>query len=256
MIPYFNQPSLSLGPVSIHAFGVLIAIGILASLLLIRRRAQFLGLDLDLSKGMVTWILAAGFIMAHIFDRIAYFPRETFNDPLSLLKIWAGISSFGGFIGAAIGALLFIWHSKMGTERWHYLDLLAYSFPIGWLFGRTGCFVAYDHPGTPTAFFLGQAYRDGVVRHNLGLEEALYTLLIAALFFALGHKKTRPAGFFVGLLSAVYAPGRFFLDYLRIEDARYFQLTPGQYGSILLLIFGLCVLWHSRCKVKLGIDTN
>ena len=188
MIPYFNQPSLSLGPVSIHAFGVLIAIGILASLLLIRRRAQFLGLDLDLSKGMVTWILAAGFIMAHIFDRIAYFPRETFNDPLSLLKIWAGISSFGGFIGAAIGALLFIWHSKMGTERWHYLDLLAYSFPIGWLFGRTGCFVAYDHPGTPTAFFLGQAYRDGVVRHNLGLEEAIYTLLIAALFFALGHK--------------------------------------------------------------------
>jgi phosphatidylglycerol:prolipoprotein diacylglycerol transferase len=256
LIPYFNQPSLSIGPVSIHAFGILVALGIFASLLLVYQRAQFLGLDSALSEGMVMWILTAGFIMAHIFDRIAYFPRETFNDPLSLLKIWAGISSFGGFIGAAIGALLFIWHSKMGAERWHYLDLIAYSFPIGWLFGRTGCFVAYDHPGTPTAFFLGQAYRDGVVRHNLGLEEALYTLLIAALFFALGYKKTRPAGFFVGLLSVVYAPGRFFLDYLRITDARYFQHTPGQYGSILLLIFGLWVLWHSHYKVKLDIDAD
>lgn len=256
LIPYFNQPSLSLGPVSIHAFGALIAIGILASLLLIHRRAQFLGLDLAISDRMVIWILVTGFIMAHIFDRIAYYPSETFNDPLSLLKIWAGISSFGGFIGAAIGAVLFIWYSKMGSERWHYLDLIAYAFPIGWLLGRTGCFVAYDHPGIPTTFFLGQVYRDGVVRHNLGLEEALYTLSVAVLFLVLGHKKTRPAGFFVGLFSVVYAPVRFFLDYLRIEDARYFQLTPGQYGSILLLIFGLCVLWHSRCKVKLGIAPN
>ncbi len=246
MIPYFKQPSLSLGPVSIHAFGVLVAIGIFASLFLIRRRAQFLGLDLALSEGMVMWILIAGFIMSHIFDRFAYFPSETFNDPLSLLKIWGGISSFGGFLGAAIGAILFIRHSKMGSERWHYLDLIAYAFPIGWLFGRTGCFVAYDHPGIPTSFFLGQLYSDGVVRHNLGLEEALYTLSVAVLFFVLGYKKTRPEGFFVGLLSVVYAPVRFFLDYLRINDARYFQLTPGQYGSILLLIFGLWVLRHSR----------
>ena len=236
MIPYFNQPSLSLGPVSIHAFGTLVAIGIFVSLLLIHRRAQFLGLDLALSDRMVIWILVTGFIMAHIFDRIAYFPSETLNDPLSLLKIWAGISSFGGFIGAAIGAVLFIWYSKMGSERWHYLDLIAYAFPIGWLFGRTGCFVAYDHPGIPTTFFLGQVYRDDVVRHNLGLEEALYTLLVAVLFLVLGHKKRGLRGFrrpfFRSLCSSA-----FFLDYLRIEDARYFQLTPGQYGSILLFNF-------------------
>ena len=34
-------------------------------------------------------------------------------------------------------------------------------FPFGWIFGRLGCFLAYDHPGAPTTFFLGQKYRTG-----------------------------------------------------------------------------------------------
>ena len=214
-----------------------------------RRRAKFLGLDAALSERMVMWILIAGFIMAHIVDRVVYFPNETFNNPLSLLKVWDGISSFGGFIGGALGALLFVWDSKMGSERWHYLDLIAYAFPVGWLFGRTGCFLAYDHPGREASFFLGQVYSDGVVRHNLGLEEALYTLLLALIFLWLGRKRYRPAGFYLGLFSVLYAPARFFLDFLRIIDARYWGLTPGQYGSILLLGFGAWVLWHSRNRV-------
>lgn len=250
MIPYFHQPSLSLGPISIHAFGALVTIGIFISLFLIRQRAQFLGLDLALSKRMTIWILVIGFIMAHIFDRIAYFPGETFNDPLSLLRIMGGISSFGGFLGGVIGAILFIWTSKIGYERWYYFDLVAYASPVGWFLGRMGCFVAYDHPGIPTTFFLGQIYSDGVVRHNLGLEEALYTLPMAIIFLVLGHKKTRPAGFFIGLLSVLYAPVRFFLDFMRIGDARYFGLTPGQYSSIVLLIFGVWILLYSLNRVK------
>jgi prolipoprotein diacylglyceryltransferase len=39
-----------------------------------------------------------------------------------------------------------------------------------------------------------------------------------------------------------YAPGRFLLDYLRTQDVRYLGLTPGQYGSVVLFLFGIIVL--------------
>jgi phosphatidylglycerol:prolipoprotein diacylglycerol transferase len=88
---------------------------------------------------------------------------------------------------------------------------------------------------------LGERYVDGVVRHNLGLEEALFIAVVAALFHVLG-RKARPAGFFVGLLAMLYAPVRFGLDTLRIDDARYFGWTPAQYGAACLLLVGLAVI--------------
>ena len=111
--------------------------------------------------------------------------------------------------------------------------------------GRLGCFVAYDHPGRPTGFVLGQMYKDGVVRHNLGLEEALYTVAIAVLFHSLGRKPRFP-GFFLGLFLLLYAPFRFGVDFLRIIDVRYYGLTPGQYGCIALALTGAAILARRR----------
>jgi len=142
-------------------------------------------------------------------------------------------------------AFLFM-RTQPAVKGWAYLDLIAFVFPVGWMFGRMGCTVAYDHPGIETQFFLGQRYSDHLVRHNLGLYEALYTIVIVLLFHFLGKNKRRVPGFFLGVLPLVYAPVRFALDFLRIEDARYFGLTPGQYGSVLLVVAGLLVLRHGK----------
>jgi len=245
VIPYFPQPNLHLGPLTIHAFGALVATGILLAFRLIRQRAPKVGLDAVLSERLAMRMVISGFIAAHIVDRIAYYPRDVLANPLSLLYIWESISSFGGFIGAVIVAVWFM-RKQGGTLGWRYLDLIAYVFPLAWMFGRLGCTVAYDHPGTPTEFFLGQRYSDHIVRHNLGLYEALYTAVIVLLFYRLGKNKTRAPGFYVGALPLVYAPVRFLLDFLRIEDARYFGFTPGQYGSVLLVGAGLLVLRHAE----------
>jgi phosphatidylglycerol:prolipoprotein diacylglycerol transferase len=244
MIPYFSQPHLSLGPISIHLFGVLVAIGILTALRLMRWRAGRLGLDAATAERLGVSAVLGGFVMAHIFDRVAYFPRETLADPLSLLRFWESISSFGGFLG---GVLASFWFVRGQRDRWAYLDLIGYALPVGWFFGRLGCFVAYDHPGITTTFFLAQRYKDGLVRHNLGLEEALYVLPVALLVLWLGRGGARRPGFFAGLIAVAYAPVRFLLDTLRTDDARYFHLTPGQYSAILLLVVGLkLLLWPPK----------
>jgi phosphatidylglycerol---prolipoprotein diacylglyceryl transferase len=165
-------------------------------------------------------------------------------NPLSLLYIWESISSFGGFLGAAVVAILFVRRRTDGTG-WRYLDLIASVFPLAWLLGRFGCAVAYDHPGIQTRFFLGQRFSDHLVRHNLGLYEAIGTALLVAWFHRLGKGRQPGAGTFVALLALAYAPMRFVLDFLRIEDARYFGLTPGQYGSVLLVVVGILILRHA-----------
>lgn len=244
MIPYFSQPQLSLGPLNIHLFGVLVAIGILTALRLMRWRASRLGLDVAFTERLGIWTVLGGFAIAHIFDRLAYFPRETLADPLSLLRFWESISSFGGFLGGVLAALIFV---RRRPDKWAYLDLIGFALPTGWFFGRMGCFVAFDHPGVTTTFFLAQQYKDKLVRHNLGLDEALYTLPMALLFLWLGRKGARRPGFFLGLSAVMYAPVRFLLDYLRTEDARYFHLTPGQYSAVLLALVGLkLLLWPPK----------
>ncbi len=245
LIPYFKQPALSLGPLTVHAFGLLVACAILIGTTIFRRRAAAQGLA-DAAVGrFLSWVLIGGFAGAHLVDRLIYFPAATIADPLSLLRMWESLSSFGGFLGGTIGALLFFQRHATSGSVWKYVDSFAYAFPFAWVLGRMGCFVAFDHPGRPTGFVLGQVYWDGIVRHNLGLEEAIYTLFIAALFHGLGRRPRFP-GFFLGLFMLVYAPFRFSVDFLRIVDVRYGGLTPAQYGTIALALGGAAILMTRR----------
>lgn len=250
VLPHWDQPNLKLGPLSLHLFGALVACAVLFGSWVIRKRAEREQLDADQIGRMVFWILVAGFIGAHLVDRFIYFPKETFENPITILKFWSGISSFGGFVGAIIGALLFIRREKLGVEKWRYCDIIVFGFVFGWIFGRAGCFVAFDHPGSPSDFFLAQLHRepDGslIGRHNLGLYEALYFLLVLAPLFAVLGRKRRAPGFYAGVLCLMYGPIRFVLDFARIVDVRYAGLTPGQWGSIALSLFGVYLMMRSK----------
>lgn len=251
MLPYFDQPKLSLGPITIHAFGVLVALAVWVGFRVFNKRVQAAGLDPRLAERLFTWVIVGGFIGAHLVDRLIYHPQVTLADPMSLLRFWDGLSSFGGFLGAIVGAILFIRRAKLGPSTWQFVDGIAYASTHGWIFGRLGCFVAFDHPGAETTLFLGQVYRDGKVRHNLGLEEALFTIVLALIFHFLGREKRYP-GFFLGLLFVLYAPVRFVMDFGRLIDVRYLALTPGQWGAIALFLFGLVVLTVAKRRAALA----
>lgn len=262
MIPYFEQPVLPLGPVKIHAFGVLVAIAMLVGIRMSLTRCRKLSLDPDLCADLLFYTLIAGFVSAHLVAVLAYFPGEVAKNPLILLKIWENISSFGGVLGALFGIWLFFrWKSPSlppGTG-WKYLDAFAFAFPFAWAIGRLGCTVAHDHPGTVTHFPLGVSLSSPEARayigyfyeaagrladlpatetlsnmayHDLGWYEFLYTLLVIVPAFLALDRKPRPTGFFPIAFVLLYLPARFFLDFLRLSDARYGGLTFAQYAGI------------------------
>ena len=160
--------------------------------------------------------------------------------------VWTSLSSYGGFFGAVLGGFYWKWR-RGGLPMFPVLDQIAFGLPLGWFFGRMGCFVVHDHPGRITDFFLAvdNFPYDGVTgpRHDLGLYEVFWSMIVVPLFLWL-DKKPRPHGFFVGMIAVLYAPVRFGLDYLREADKTWAGgLTAAQYSSFLTLALGAYAFW-------------
>lgn len=262
MIPFFEQPVIRLGPLSIHAFGVIVAISVLIGFKVSERRFDNLDLDRTLGERMNWWLLVGGFLGAHIFAVLFYFPEKIVRDPFVLLRVWDDISSFGGIFGGIIGIWLFF-HFRArivdGLTRVRYLDVSAYAFTIALMVGRIGCALAHDHPGRVTSFPLAvsldrleaqqyvrtiyaRANREAELPpsreladlgfHDLGLYEFLYLLVVVVPIVVLAGKRKRPPAFFLALFTALYMPVRFALDFLRVSDARYAGFTPAQWLAV------------------------
>jgi hypothetical protein len=75
--------------------------------------------------------------------------------------------------------------------------------------------------------------------------EVFWSVAVSVLFLALA-RRSRPRGLYLVSLPFLYAPVRFGLDFLRATDVahadpRYFGLTPGHYGAIVLFALGVVV---------------
>jgi len=267
VVPFFPQPEYHLfGPVTVHAFGAIVALSLIVGWRMAVTRSRTKGIAPELFQDLLLYVILSGFIVAHLYSLLAYFPRETMENPLLLLKIWENISSFGGFAGGLLGLWLFFRFKARDVDaaaRLRYLDVIAYVFPFAWAIGRIACTVAHDHPGTITTFPLGislkspeaQAYIASFYReagrlaevpptgelakmafHDLGWYEFLYMSCLMVPTFLLLDRKPRPPAFFLIAFLLLYVPARFLLDFLRIGDARYFGLTPGQYAGVAVFL--------------------
>ena len=244
MIPYFEFDFFArIGLPFIQLFGILVAIGVVLGDRIVVREGAKRGLDPRDIRYLNARMVIGGFVMAHLVSVVFYFPQRIIENPWILLNLWSGLSSFGGFVGAA---LTYIYLSrKEKIPALPYADAVALGLAVGWIFGRLGCTTAHDHPGRHTDFFLAVRYPEGP-RHDLGFYEFLYTLgLTAALF--LYARRPRPAGRIIGLFATLYAPVRFALDFLRAldvahPDRRYGGLTPAQWACMGAFAVGIWLL--------------
>lgn len=261
-LPFVDPPELVLLPegmlgdgspaLSIKPFGVLVALGVYVG--------SWLALDYGVRRGLsgralgsfVVWVVGFGFVAAHVLDLIFYYPERLLRDPWSLVRLWEGLSSYGGFLGGLLGAWSF--GRYYGTRILPYVDAVASGLPVGWLFGRAGCAVVHDHPGIASDAWYAVAFPEGA-RLDLGLLEFLMVVPIAGGVLLL-RRRAWPWGFFVSVVATAYAPLRFGLDFLRVRapvelagsiltpDRRYLALTPAQWLSLALGVFG--VAWLAR----------
>jgi phosphatidylglycerol:prolipoprotein diacylglycerol transferase len=242
MIPWFELPSLTLGPITIQSFGVLSALGILVATALAQLAAKRLGHDPQVILDFSVAGVLSGVVGGHLVHLLFYHPEEL-ADPWRLLRVWEGLSSMGGLLGAVVAAV--IWFRVKRIRFADYADAFALGMAPGWGIARVGCFTVHDHPGVRTDFLLAVRFPDGP-RHDLGLYEAILLLALGAVLWAL-HRRGALRGRLLSLLAVTYGAGRFLLDFLRARDvayadARHFGLTFAQYAGLALVAWGVAGL--------------
>lgn len=269
-VPYVEQPVLHLGPLTIAAFGAIVAASAAVGMKLGARRFADLGLDRELGDRLAWWVVVGGFVGAHLFSLVFYFPGKLLANPWSLLRLWEDISSFGGIIGGALALALFLRRHGArldASTRWGYVDAVAYAFAVALTIGRLACTLAHDHPGSVTSFPLAISLEEPEARafitgtyaaagrlaelpapgrlaelgfHDLGWYELLVLAFVVVPLVMLreraGHRLGvhRAGGALVTFLLC-YMPLRFALDFLRVSDARYAGLTPAQWAALATL---------------------
>ncbi len=271
---------------AIQWFGLIVAVGVLVGAAILRRYAEWHGVSDEHIRRLTWWVMAFGFLGAHELDALAYHTEPSLvvqpaswwplgvqlwpsNWPL-VLRLWDGISSYGGFIGGAIGFFAYVWWKRLPVRL--MADTTILGFLPAFSIGRIGCSVVSDHIGSAVDLSkwyagLGVDYptnfgnpggpidhlvqmdaishtglvHDGMIRAwNLGLIELLYLIPVNALLLWLAFRPSKRlnAGLIPVFLGILYAPVRFFLEFLRPNetDPRYLSMTFAQWAS--LLAFG------------------
>jgi phosphatidylglycerol:prolipoprotein diacylglycerol transferase len=289
-LPYFHIGALDIG-IPIQGFGMLVAIGVMVGAIPLRRYAEWHGVSDEHIRSLLTWLMLSGFLGAHEFDILAYqwdrIGEATYNAPAGWwflpsamwpsnwplpLRMWDGISSYGGFIGGALGFAIYVWWKRLPVRL--FADITLLGLLPAFTIGRIGCTVVSDHIGAAVSSdhwyaFLAMDYprklnlghlaetypgtSPFVTAWNLGLIEFLYLVPInlVLLWLAFRPRKRLPAGFIAVAVGALYAPVRFLLDFLRPEDTdpRYGGLTFAQWASI--VAFG-AALYAARRVLQTG----
>ncbi|MFH1404522.1 MAG: prolipoprotein diacylglyceryl transferase [Patescibacteria group bacterium] len=277
MIPYFQFTQIEIGPIAIQVWGLLVAIGIIVGALASSHLAKKRGQDSKIIYDLTFWVIVSAFVFARLAHVFLYDPSYFAVHPLEILYVWqGGYSITGGFIGALIAGWIYL--KKRKVDFLSYADTAIFGLPIGLFIGRIGCFLIHDHPGAITNFFLGVQFPDGAVRHDHGLYLSLNGLLLFLVFLVMvrcwiplltkgglrGGLSARVAlskwdymglPLFTIVFLLWYGLVRFLLDFLRatqgaIVDARYLNLTPAQYFSIIMVVTGIYLFFKQKSRSK------
>lgn len=204
----------SFGALHLYSYGLSIALGVLLSLFLMKRRALKEGVlkpeeVFDMAFGILVW----GFLGARLFyvaQNLAYYAAE----PLKIFAVWeGGLIFYGGAIAAFLGLGL-----MARKKKWPFWKILDFVVPYGALthaFGRIGCFLngccfgkacelpwAVRFPELPYAV------------HPTQLYEAFYDLVLFAFLIQRG-KRVRFEGEISLLYLLLYGMGRYAIEFLR-----------------------------------------
>ncbi|MEX0382566.1 prolipoprotein diacylglyceryl transferase [Spiribacter sp. 1M153] len=253
--PAIDPIAISLGPLDIHWYGVMYAIGFGLAWWLGRRRAT--RPNSPVAPGQMDDLLLFGAIGVVVGGRMGYAlfysGGDLLADPLSLLRLWEGGMAFhGGLIGVIVMMAVYAWRHRIAPLALG--DFVAPLIPPGLAAGRLGNFINGELWGAPTTLPWGMVYPPlgPEPRHPSQLYElALEGLVLFAVVW-IYSRRPRPMGAVTGLFLAGYGLARLAVEFIRLPDAHIGYLwggwlTMGQLLSLPMIIAGLALLaWAWR----------
>ncbi|WP_198359510.1 prolipoprotein diacylglyceryl transferase [Streptomyces fildesensis] len=221
-----------LGPFPLRAYAFCIIIGVAVALWISSRRWVARGGSRHTIGDITIWAVPFGLVGGRLYHVItspdAYFGRG--GDPIRALYIWqGGLGIWGAVMLGGVGA--WIACRRHGVPFPAYADAVAPGLAVAQALGRWGNWFNQELYGKPTTLPWGleinplhrmRGSLDVATYHPTFLYEFFWDLGVALLViwagrrFRLGHGRT------FALYAAAYTVGRFWIEYLRIDEAHYF----------------------------------
>lgn len=263
---------ISIGPVTIYGFGLMLAIGFIVGSYLFAAEFKRRHLDPALANNITLIALFAGIAGSKLLYLLENF-SEFVADPIGMAFNPGGLTYYGGFLLATI--CIYFYVQRKNLHFFTVADAIAPALMIAYGIARIGCHLAGDGDyGFPTSLPWGTDYSRGTYPPSYALRDfpeitsqfpngivpdtipchptPIYEFLICTVMFAYLwriRKRTAPPGklFMIYLLLA--GGERFAIEFLRLNPRIFLGLTEAQLISVVLIIggaLGIRILSHQQ----------
>jgi prolipoprotein diacylglyceryl transferase len=227
-IPSPSSGTISIGPLDLRAYGLMIALGVLAAVWLAGRRleARGAGTREDVSY-VALWAVPAGIIGSRLYHVITDWRRFQ-GRWLDAFKIWEG--GLGIWGGIAVGVAVGIWAAmRRGIPLQGGLSAITPALPLAQAIGRWGNWFNQELFGRPTDLpwalevsdekAVAAGYPPGTTFHPTFLYESLWCLFLCGGLIWIDRRFRIWGTELFALYVAGYTLMRFWIERLRIDDA-------------------------------------
>ena len=227
-IPSPSNGTISLGPLNLRAYGLMIALGVLAAVWLAGRRleARGVGTREDMSY-IALWAVPAGIIGSRLYHVITDWRRFE-GRWLDAFKIWQG--GLGIWGGIALGVAVGIWAAlRRGIPLQGGLSAITPALPLAQAIGRWGNWWNQELFGRPTDLpwalevssdkAVAAGYPPGTTFHPTFLYESLWCLLLCGGLIWVDRRFRIWGTELFALYVAGYTFMRFWIERVRIDEA-------------------------------------
>jgi len=217
-----------IGPLTIHTYGFLLAVGVLSSMILGIKLGKENNMSTKDLSDLIFYSILIGLLGAKVylfFTEFGYYTKD-------LSRIKDLLTQAGAFYGGLITGLLFaVWFIRKKKMDFKKIgDIAGPSIALGHFFGRMGCFAAgccwgRDAHGCSIGIVFPELSQDtgvptGKLLYPTQIIEAVLNLLnFVILFFLYKKKRTFDGKIFV-IYIFNYSLIRFFVEYFRGDHDR------------------------------------
>lgn len=273
---------IEIGPIKLHAYGLMIAIAFILGVTLVRRECKRTGIDQDMIADLAFWTLLIGLAGSRVAHIVLYRESYSWRDPLEWFAFWRGGLVFQGALVAIIFVYWYLRRKKV--DFWAFADIAVCYIPLGHAIGRLGCFMngccygarsdlPWAIPFRRVPFDLAQEpvgsppYLDHCARFGLSywkdqwsfpvhptqLYSALGLLCIFGLLILLRKKWMPFRGFVLPAYLLLYGLMRFVVEFFRGDhNPTHFggYLSDQQVFSLLLVVAGAVLFAYLKPRAR------
>lgn len=254
--PVIDPVAISLGPLTVHWYGLMYLFGFAAAWAIgVYRARQPWSVIQPKQVEDLVFYAAMGLVIGARVGYVMFYNFPAFlEDPIWLFRVWEGGMSFhGGLLGVLFA--MFLFSKKIKQSFLRIMDFVVVLAPTGLFCGRMGNFIGQELWGRPTTSAWGIEFPNdpGVFRHPSQLYEAFLEGIVLFIILFVFSRKPRPAAAVGAVFLIFYGIFRFSVEFVREPDAHiqfdlFDWMTRGQILSAPMVIIGLIFLVGAYAK--------